>query len=751
MAKQYKYRVENKYIIPFDVGYPYIKNESNSDSFYVTLPRMYGDIDLALGEFTIWCTPQNKITINNLPVVIEEVTDTTVSFSWLLTETVTQFAGLTKWWIVNDYGTGKWITNNSVFVVRVSYVPNENETEIESDLIPGLNVVGRHWSEIVVDGEYDEEANQYVFHRMEGSIFTLPVIAGGDIDLSEIQEELDRHDLDISTLKIQSTSQAAAIDQLQDDYGDIDERLLIAENEINEIETDITDINDVIIRHTGEIETLQDTVVTAITTDTTDTVALDRTGGTVTINVTASGGGSGLPEAPTDGNIYARSNSAWKQLNTIKGRTLIIDGSSTETIEDGSEFYPIKDTPDNVSDIATFGNILRIDPGTYQGDMTVDVDNITIFTEGATGQYRAQMNGNMILNAIRTGIANFQILGDITTNTDAELVYMTNVDMKSYTFDGSGYSRLDDCFIETTLVVNSGAVDLRNCQFEDSIITDVVVNGGSLTAVNTTGMNIIHNGGTVTLLGCTMDGVTSTADDGALYLIGGQFVSGSIDKTGNCPYVISGLLHTPGADTLNGIRLELGESSTDILANRDTTHYTAADNFISGHLAGIDSALGQKLETPVGESTYLRTQTGWVDYKTIENPSGLFVARNGGPAVTWTSPTAFNFNGGVYIKAATRGTLGVVNLPTQSDISYQSGVFITFDPIVNTIGLWDAVNILSFPTNLYLVGIMGPGKSGAPAVKIFGGEVIEYHSDGGVVDDTEVDVTYVPVNYTVGG
>lgn len=709
MAKTYKYRVENKDLIPFDNGYPYIMNESNSDNFVITMPRYYGDIDLSTGTITIWCTPANLITLNSLSVQLVVVTDTTIQFGWTVTSMVTQYPGLVKFWVSVDYGTGVWKTNNGVFVVRRSFVADPTNTEIPSELIPNLVVVGEHANEILVDAEYNEESSTYDFLRMDGSTFSVPVISGGDVDLSEIEAELDNHELRITGLEQE-------IEQI--DISDLETR-------VTNVETEITNIND-------DLDTIETNVTQNTTNITTNTNNLTTL--TNRVNEIES---SELVDTPNDGNIYARSYNEWKQLNTIKGRTIKIDNSSTETKEDGSEYFPIKDTPDNISDIATFGEIIDIAPGTYQGNMNVDVDNITIFTEGATGQYRAQMNGDMVLSAIRTGIANFQILGDITTSADAELVYMTNVDMGSLTYDGSGYSRYDECFIERTLVVNSGTVDLRDCQFESSSITDVVVNGGTFTAFRTSGMNIVRNGGTVTLIDCTMDGIADTSDSATepLIIVGGEVVSGLgtgiINKTGTSPYILSGTIYNYEDSVFTGTRLEIAQSATDILANRITTHYTPTDNYVTGHLSGIDNSLGMKLESPVGDSTYVRTNNDWIDYKTLENPAGLFVKRNGGPVIEWTSPTTFTFTGGIYIKAATRGTINIVNLTAQN-VPYQGGTFITFNPETNELSTLDAAFIISLPTDLYLVGIMGPDNNGNPSVKIFGGEVISYTNDNDI-------------------
>lgn len=67
----------------------------------------------------------------------------------------------------------------------------------------------------------------------------------------------------------------------------------------------------------------------------------DLGGGHVIIGITASGGGGGIPEAPSDGNVYGRRNAAWADLDTYyvpyAGATADVDlGAHNITTGDGN-------------------------------------------------------------------------------------------------------------------------------------------------------------------------------------------------------------------------------------------------------------------------------------------------------------------------------------------------------------------------------------------------------------------------------
>ena len=121
----------------------------------------------------------------------------------------------------------------------------------------------------------------------------------------------------------------------------------------------------------------------------------------------------------------------------------------------------------------------------------------------------------------------------------------------------------------------------------------------------------------------------------SLIQIDGQY--GIINKTGDCPYALASLGRDPSLDILGtGFRFYPG-GSFDISASYTPVNYTAADQFLPAHLAGIDAALaggassarvGNALHVSISGSDIsgdgsLNAPYATVEYALSQVPSGL--------------------------------------------------------------------------------------------------------------------------------
>lgn len=592
MAKITNFRVTNKDLHPFPATTPIISDDANVDEFKITMPQFYGDINLASGEIVINCVRYDGVMLNNLSVQDIDITGGTISFTWLITPQVTAAPGYGSFHVTVKGDSWSWQTNNAVYAVRAKFATDDSATEIPSDLIPQLILVGEHAYEILVDVYYDDVDNTYVYTRLDGSIVTIPAMGGGsgggvtpDQLAAAIAVETQAREVAVSDLQNQ-------IDELVNSGVDEEAREAIAQEVLDRQAADAAlqqQIDNIEINPYDD-SWIQPAIDTAVQDEADLRIAAD-TALSEQINEVASD-----LTVPNDGFIYARRNNEWIQLDH-SNRTVYVDGSSTAEIEDGSINFPYKTLPALASEIASFGDIIDIGPGTYTGDFTVDVSNLGLFTDGAIGQYRAQLDGNLHIAAIRCEIANFQVLGDITTEPDTELLYMTNVDVGSLTYSGSGYSRCDTCFWERVVTVESGTVDLRGCQFENSADFNFVIQTGATgTAFFSTNMNVDHAGGSFTGgEGNVYAGIQSTANavDGSeyLYILGGTFTGGAINKTGQCPYILAAPSRNFADDVLVGTRIEVAPNTSDILADYTPVNYAASGNYLSDHLAGIDAVV----------------------------------------------------------------------------------------------------------------------------------------------------------------
>lgn len=111
----------------------------------------------------------------------------------------------------------------------------------------------------------------------------------------------------------------------------------------------------------------------------------------------------------------------------------------------------------------------------------------------------------------------------------------------------------------------------------------------------------------------------------------------------------------------------------------------------------------------------------------VATPFARFIKRTGGPIVQWTSPTTFIFTGGTYIQMSTRGQIRTISFSQQS-LNYSGGVFICFNNSTQTLVTFDMVNILTLPTNYYIVGWMLTSPNGNPSVHVIDGGDYEYIS-----------------------
>jgi hypothetical protein len=153
---------------------------------------------------------------------------------------------------------------------------------------------------------------------------------------------------------------------------------------------------------------------------------------------------------------------------------------------------------------------------------------------------------------------------------------------------------------------NWASVSLNRCKGDDAESTieindDFGVGLNECTRIST----ITHDAGTLVMRNVSLpyttagDAIVSTvtaANNGLLYLEDVSFAAGdgslgTINKTGDCPWMLANCNRDVANDTLNGTRMAYGAHAVDVEAGFTPSAYTATDDSVEGHLQGIDSQL----------------------------------------------------------------------------------------------------------------------------------------------------------------
>lgn len=241
-----------------------------------------------------------------------------------------------------------------------------------------------------------------------------------------------------------------------------------------------------------------------------------------------------------------------------------------------------------------------------------------------------QVNGN-VDNGINTGGWRMQ---ECTINGDITIVG-----------DITGNIVLENCQCPTGTVqvstTNNVEVQIDSGYYNGSLVVD---NTGSVVYVrNLLGLGTVtHSAGALLLLanivGVKKDGsgnsINSTATNaspfnfiaiGSVSTQQADLTYGLINKTGNCPYVISaGCNISPTGNTLTGTQ-SLQTLADYVNANYTPTNYTPINNSVNGHLQGINAALGNtgavatQSQTDNGYSTGLSVGVGQMKLYNAKN------------------------------------------------------------------------------------------------------------------------------------
>lgn len=266
---------------------------------------------------------------------------------------------------------------------------------------------------------------------------------------------------------------------------------------------------------------------------------------------------------------------------------------------------------------STFGDVILIYPGEYnEGAVSINGrQNLTITSYGETAQYRVKVNGTFTLsNSIRIEIENIEMEA-LTITNNSDLCYFNNIAVNGKTVISvavNGYIRFDNCYFGNFNNHNQKQTDIRNCQFENSVLLAASDSGESaiLSVFNTTNLNLSHQGGSVLVSGYCMFKVVdpntryviastvSSAncvlrlDGGTTLLSDGTY--GVVYKSGNCPYSISNFIYEPSISTLNGTKIDGGLHSNQIYDHKIRQGYTNVSSELLEHLNGISNSLLDK-------------------------------------------------------------------------------------------------------------------------------------------------------------
>lgn len=454
--------------------------------------------------------------------------------------------------------------------------------------------------------------------------------------------------------------------------------------------------------------------------------------------IVGGGSGGGIEEAPIDGEVYGRLNGGWHKVNTRPTRVIHVDASSTDEKQDGTQEYPYHDTLDIPDGAIIFGSAVEFGPGVYSG-FEATVDNVLWWTPGAHGQYRAQIQGNIDISGVRNSFSGLQVTGTVTVESTGNLEYFENVDAGAIEYNGTGYSLSTGGFVENAFSITSGAFGFFNCQFERSATYNLIMTGGQVYAADTTNINLIRNDGAGPFIGRegnTYEDILDSANGDAnmLVLFGGMMADidtgavGQIVKTGNAPYLVTGILRESLTDEMTGPRLPYGLQDADLVGTHDPVNYTATNIWLKNHFEGIDEAFGSVPQFPSDAGAYVATSSGWTNLIPYTTPGGLFVKRSGTAEIEWLSPTTFQFTGGLYVNLSTRGTISTFNLPVSGPQTWSPGTFALFNRDTEAWRLLEAA--LMGPNAVgdseSVVAFMGYDSNNRPEINVFGGHSYVY-------------------------
>lgn len=294
----------------------------------------------------------------------------------------------------------------------------------------------------------------------------------------------------------------------------------------------------------------------------------------------------------------------------ISPNEVYVNSLSDNEIENGTINFPFKSLQLGI-DNALFGSNIIIAPSNYDENIIIeDKQNLTLVAEGAIGQFRVVINGNLTIRGTsnRIGITNIQFNGSYINNSLNCLTYFDNVNIVNETnLNGGGYHRYDYCFFRDLNIKNDTFCDIRSSQCEDLSTWSCLSSTATLSMIDILNVFLNHKQGNIFVSGTTMFipvssdniGLISTAnvgegllriDNGTFKLSDGNYCK--IEKTGNCLYTLGIVVYEPNISILNGDRIDSGLHSDQIFDNYNRINYTPIDGSLKSHLDAIDNKLG---------------------------------------------------------------------------------------------------------------------------------------------------------------
>ncbi len=440
-----------------------------------------------------------------------------------------------------------------------------------------------------------------------------------DERIGTLESRVDVHEANIA----ENTSD---IEQHRNDIQTINGNITIINRNVSDIQSEIPRIKKGIHKNSTDIAALDDRLTTdeeVIETNTERIEALEE--GLVANEIQTGKNDERLQvleeliQTDGDGTHYLSDDGTYKELIVEKdlfSTHILYVNSSFEGESNGSVYAPFASLQAAV-DSTTAGRSyqIRLSVDTFAENLVIHEGHGLLQIEGVgiTGYSETILEGDLAVSARnqngRVLLKNLRVSGTVTVSDSAQ-VYMENVlfDKPVVISGQGGYQRYGHCVWNGLTVNGTNRVDVRNGEEQSN--SEWVLNSSSsqLSVVDCTGFMVRHTGGIYYLmgysrLGTDIDGysVYSTAmeaDGSSLRMMNCDLLqeegfTGSIMKTGDCPYYLGTSIYEQMDSVLEGIRLDGGLYADQVFDYQSRIGYTAVDSSLAGHLDGISIRLDE--------------------------------------------------------------------------------------------------------------------------------------------------------------
>lgn len=254
-----------------------------------------------------------------------------------------------------------------------------------------------------------------------------------------------------------------------------------------------------------------------------------------------------------------------KKHEHIMINTVFVDSSSADG-GNGTLAKPYNNLQIAVNS-APFGSNIRLEAGLYQVAnrlLTIkDKDNIALISDGVG----AVLDGDLLITgtSTETFIKNLRVNGNYTYNSTQSYCYIDNMYINGLVhLVSTGYHSYKNVFFHNMLVEGSVFLDMKTSKCDDNSVWTVNGVNATMSILDCLNAKYEHLNGNMFLDGFTNVlpvgnnvGILSTSNNGVLRIgnismlqANGQYAS--IQKTGNCSYLIGLLSYDPSNSVLNG-------------------------------------------------------------------------------------------------------------------------------------------------------------------------------------------------------